>query len=157
MLNAESIARILKLEPLPVEGGLFRQTYIRQSADSAQPDSTAIYYMLVGTAFSHMHMLPDDEIYHFYMGSPVELLLLYPDGDGRIITLGTDLEAGQTPQLVVPAGVWQGSALMRGGEYALLGTTMAPGYLPEGYIHGTREALIDKYPAFAEQITRLTQ
>ena len=82
--------------------------------------------------------------------------MLYPDGSSRLETLGPDLAAGQTPQLVVPAGVWQGSALRPGGTCALMGTTMAPGYLPESYTHGDRDALLSRYPHRKDMIIRLT-
>ena len=77
---------------------------------------------------SALHRLPGDEVFHFYLGDPVRMLQLWPDGTSRKLVLGTDLGAGQVPQLVVPGGVWQGSVLVDGGAWALLGATMAPGF-----------------------------
>jgi predicted cupin superfamily sugar epimerase len=99
--------------------------------------------------------LPSDEVFHFYLGDPVSMLQLWPDGTGRIVILGPDVRAGQSPQLVVPAGVWQGSWLAS-GAWALLGTTMAPGFDFADYEAGDRLALTRAYPAFAEIIGRLT-
>lgn len=156
MLTAKEVADILKLAPLEGEGGLYRQTYLSRKDPHGPIDCTVIYYLLTARSFSHLHQLTDDEVYHFYMGSPVELVLLYPDGHDEVVTLGTDLAAGQVPQAVVPAGVWQGSALKPGGDYALLGTTMSPGYGSDSYTHGDRETLIARYPGQRDRIERLT-
>ena len=165
-MTAPDLIRLLGLKPLPREGGYYRETY--RSADQLaagglppryrrpRAASTAIYYLLTPDTFSALHRLPGDEVYHFYLGSPVRLLLLSPDARGQVVTLGTDLAAGQCPQAVVPHGVWQGSELVPGGEFALLGTTMAPSFEFEDYEAGDRAALIAQYPEFAEFIIRLT-
>ena len=159
----------LSLEALPVEGGHFRQTYLADEIVSVvstgqeipllKPRSTAIIYLLSADpdSFSAIHTLPTDEIYHFYLGDPVELLLLKQDGVSEIITLGHDVLNGQRVQFTVPAGVWQGSRLVPGGEFALLGTTMAPGYIDEDYTPGEREVLAEQYPDKAGLITLLTR
>jgi len=153
MLNADEIIRRLALKPLPREGGYFRETH--RSASS--PTSTAIYYLLTVDTFSAMHRLPGDEVYHFYQGDPVELLRLDPDGTGEIVRLGSDLTAGQRPQCVVPGGCWQGSRVTPGGTFALMGTTMAPGFDPADYRHGDRDDLTARYPTFAGMIDALTR
>ncbi len=107
-------------------------------------------------SFSALHRLAGDELFHFYLGEPVEMLQLDPRaGDGRVVLLGTDLAAGQRPQVVVPRGVWQGSRLRPGGALALLGTTMAPGFDFADYEDADTAALAAAFPAFAEQIRRL--
>ena len=104
-----------------------------------------------------MHRLLTDEIYHFYLGDPVEMLLLYPGGRGETVILGTDVLGGQRVQFVVPAGVWQGSHLQPGGQYALIGTTMAPGYENEDFQLASRQELASAYPAAASLIHSLTR
>jgi len=165
-LRADEVIALLDLRPLPFEGGYYREMY--RSADrlpaSALPPrygsdkhaATAIYYLLTPDTFSALHRLPTDEVFHFYLGGPVHLLQLHPDGAGRVVTLGTDLRAGQAPQVVVPRGVWQGSTLAPGGEFALLGTTMAPGFDRADFEAGERAHLTAQYPAFAGLIRRLT-
>jgi predicted cupin superfamily sugar epimerase len=113
-----------------------------------------MYYLLTPDTFSALHRLPTDEVFHFYLGDPVEMLQLYSDGSGRVVTLGPDLGAGQQLQAIVPRGVWQGSTLRAGGAWALLGTTVAPGFDFEDYEAGL-EPLAEQYPAFAERIRRL--
>lgn len=166
MLTAEQIIETLQLAPHPCEGGHFRQTYRSTLVipTGALPvgyvgdrvASTAIYYLLTADSFSEMHRLPTDEVFHFYLGDPVEMLQLHPDGHGEVLRLGTDLHSGQRPQLLAPGGVWQGSRLVPGGQLALLGTTVAPGFEYADYTSGRREELIAAYPAFAEMIASLT-
>lgn len=167
MLTPERLIELLQLAPLPIEGGYFRQTYVASQLVSsvalpelpqqARAVGSAIYYLLHDDHFSAMHRLSTDEIYHFYLGDPVEMLLLYPDGSHRVHLLGPDLEDGQQVQLVVPGGVWQGSRIRLGGHYALLGTTMAPAYDPEDFELGDRAALRQQYPASAALIAALTR
>ena len=117
---------------------------------------TAIYYLLEAGSFSEMHVLASDEIFHFYLGDPVEMLQLYPDGRSAVFTLGPDLAAGQHVQLVVPAGVWQGTRLVDGGKVALLGCTVTPGFDFADYRSGSYAELAAKWPAEAERIRKLT-
>src|SRR5207237_1405765 len=119
--------------------------------------ATAIYFLLTPDTFPALHRLPTDEIFHFYLGSPAQMLQLLADGTGRVVELGPEIPSGQTPQVVVPAGVWQGSLLKPGGDFALLGTTMAPGFDFRDYEAGDREMLLAQYPAFAEFIQQLTR
>jgi predicted cupin superfamily sugar epimerase len=167
MLTAEELIDLLDIKPLPLEGGLFRETY--RSADllpsSALPQrytkeksaGTAIYYLHTPQTFSALHRLPTDEVYHFYLGDPVEMLQLWPEGNGRVVILGQDLRAGQLVQVVVPEGVWHGSRLRPGGSFALLGTTMAPGFDFADYEAATHEDLVLRFPEFASVIKQLTR
>lgn len=166
MLTADALIRLLHLAPLPVEGGHFRQTWRSEvtmgtgSGDGRdRPAGTAIYYLLTDApdSFSALHRLPTDEVYHFYLGDPVELLMLHPDGRAGSAVLGHDLAAGQCVQLVVPRGTWQGSRVVPGGRVALLGTTMAPGFDAADYEGGTRADLVARYPSAAPLIVALTR
>ena len=160
-MTADQIKSLLHLEPHPVEGGWFRRTYT--SAGSVQlprglrAQGTAIYYLLEAGTFSEMHVLASDEIFHFYLGDPVEMLQLLPDGSSAVFTLGPDLAAGQHVQLVVPAGVWQGTRLIADGKVALLGCTVTPGFDFADYRNASAEELIAKWPAEAERIRKLTR
>ncbi len=166
-MTAEEIMRLLGLKPLPREGGCYIETYRSEDLvpQMALPEryggdkalSTAIYYFLTPDTFSALHRLPTDEIYHFYLGDPVELVQLRPDGSGSVTVLGTDLAAGMRPQVVAPNGVWQGSRLRPGGRFALMGTTMAPGFDPEDYQAGAREDLLRTHPQFRDLIQALTK
>ncbi len=165
MHSADEIIALLNLQPHPAEGGFFAETYRAAEAHAAaelpprygQPraHSTCIYYLLKPGTFSALHRLKSDEIFHFYLGDPVEMLRLHPDGRGETVVLGPDLAEGQRPQTLVPRGVWQGSHLLPGGRFALLGCTVAPGFDYADYEHGRREALAAAYPKFSEMIAAL--
>lgn len=167
MLTAKQVIELLQLEPLPVEGGYYRQTYLAADSVSqtalgarysgSKPFSSAIYYLLQSNDFSALHKLSTDEVYHFYLGDPVEMLLLYPDGASNVVMLGQNIEAGQSVQVVVPHGVWQGSHLLKGGQWALMGTTMAPAFDSSDFQLGEREALSRKYPERVVLIRALTR
>jgi predicted cupin superfamily sugar epimerase len=160
-MNANEIKTHLHLDPHPVEGGYYRRTYA--SAVSVElprghrPAGTAIYYLLESGTFSEMHRLDSDEIFHFYLGDPVEMLALHPGGRCFVETLGPDLQAGQHVQLLVPAGVWQGMRLKAKGEVALLGCTVTPGFDFSDYRGGTYAELSANWPAEAERIRALTR
>lgn len=167
-MTAEEVKRLLGLQPHPREGGWFVQTYAaeerigttmfedRRYADSRRT-GTAIYYLLEPDTFSEMHRLRSDEIFHFYAGDPIEMLQLLPDGSGRTVVIGNDLAAGQRPQLLVERGVWQGSRLIAGGRWALLGCTVSPGFEYEDYESGAREELRARWPAWEQMIGELTR
>jgi predicted cupin superfamily sugar epimerase len=165
--SVETLIALLGLKPLPVEGGYYAESYRSAEAISspalpgrytAGPRSfgSAIYYLLTPQTCSLLHRLKSDEVYHFYLGDPVELLALRPDGSGEVALLGPDLARDMRLQLAVPHGVWQGSRLRAGGRYALLGTTMAPGFDPADFELGRRSDLQQRYPAFADLIEALT-
>ncbi|HEY6448784.1 MAG TPA: cupin domain-containing protein [Acidobacteriaceae bacterium] len=169
-ISAAELRKLLRLEPHPREGGWFRQTWRSEGAiphdalparympaSMGRAAGTAIYYLLEPDSFSEMHRLASDEVFHFYLGDPVEMLQLYADGTGRRILLGSDLRAGQLVQTVVPQGVWQGSRLVPGGEVALLGCTVSPGFDYVDYASAERIALARQWPDWSEMIAVLTR
>ena len=165
-MTAEEIIAWLKLKPHPKEGGFFSETYragetipanvLPSRYSGSRAFGTCIYYLLTPATFSAMHRLQSDEVFHFYLGDPVEMLQLWPDGTGKTVVLGPDLRAGMQPQVIVPRGVWQGSRLIAGGRFALLGCTVAPGFDFADYEHGRRSDLIGSHPQFREKIMALT-
>ena len=165
-LNVEDVLRILSLVPLPREGGFFRETYRSQLVILAQAlppvytgsrhAATAIYYLLTPSSASLIHRLPGDEVFHFYLGDPVEMIQLHPNGRAKRVVIGSGIERGMRPQVVVPGGVWQGSRLVAGGRFALMGTTMAPGFEVEDFAAGNRAVLLRQFPEYADLIRALT-
>jgi predicted cupin superfamily sugar epimerase len=176
-LTATEIKELLHLKPHPTEGGWYVRTYesdalIGQASldlryGGPRHAATAIYYLLEPDTFSEMHRLKSDEIFHFYLGDPVEMLQLAPPhedlpgeldpGASARILIGNDLHAGQLPQVLAPHGVWQGSRLVPGGSFALLGCTVSPGFEFEDYESGNRDTLIAQWPEHAELIRALTR
>lgn len=165
MTTAAEIRQMLDMQPHP-EGGWFAEIHrapdqlaadaLPAGYDGPRSVSTAIYYMLEGAAISTMHRLRSDEIFHFYLGGPVEQLWLMPDGSHRLVTIGTDLAAGQRPQVVVPRNVWQGARVRGGQGFALVGTTVAPGFDFADFEIGQPDALLAGWPDAAPLIRDLT-
>lgn len=166
-VDAQYLKDALGLKPLPEEGGFFVETYRADSRlspaclggdyDGERALSTAIYYLLTPDTFSAMHRLRSDEIFHFYLGDPVEMLQLHPNGRIEEIVLGNDIRARHRQQVLVPAGTWQGAVLVDGGSYALLGTTVAPAFEFADFELGDRAKLTSLYPAASKVIARLTR
>jgi predicted cupin superfamily sugar epimerase len=166
MLTAQEIITLLHLKSHPEEGGFYRETYLSDETipaanlpprySSERAFGTAIYYLLTPETCSSLHRLKSDEIFHFYLGDPVTMLQLHPDGSSQEIILGQDIANGHQLQVVVPRHTWQGSYLMAGGQVALMGTTMAPGFDYADFEAGERDALMAKYPGKKELIIRLT-
>src|SRR5215204_3564764 len=103
--TARVLIASLDLQPLPGEGGFFRQTWRSSTA-------SAILFLLTREAFSALHRLDRDEVWHFYRGHPVEHVQLNPaDGNATITRIGPDVLAGEQPQLVVSENKWQGARL----------------------------------------------
>ena len=149
MNEIEKIIKQYDLKPLPVEGTLFKQTY-----DSGKGTAIIGLYCNEPDSKSLFHKLTEDEIWHFYGGDPLNLILLYPDGTSEDVLLGNDLEKDQRFQFTVPAGVWQAGHLIEGGTYSLYGCTMAPGFKERMFTGGTEEELTLSYPDRADEIRK---
>jgi len=166
-MDIEGLKKTLGLKPLPHEGGFYVESY--RSGERLPNEhlpsryarercfATAIYFLLTRDSFSALHRLASDEIYHFYLGDPVEMLRLAEPDAGRIVTLGADFDRGMKPQVVVPRGTWQGSRLVPGGRYALLGATVFPGFEFADFELAERESLLASHPAFSSLIKELTR
>lgn len=158
-----------EFQEIPMEGGLAFQTYISDEAipDQALPDRYAgsrqvnslIYFLLEDkeNCFSAMHQLKTDETYHYYIGDPVEMLLLYSNGTSETLLLGSDILNGQNVQHTVPRGTWQGSHLLPGGKFAFMAASMSPGFDSRDFTLGKRDDLVEKYPDRKLLITQLTR
>lgn len=166
--TADDIIKKLGLEPLPEEGGYFRETYRNDSpgvparhfgipSDSVRRISTAIYYVVTPRSFSALHRIRSDEVFHFYAGDPVEMIQISDKGVLRKLVIGPDVMNGQVPQVVVPREHWQGLRLREGGQWALLGTTVAPGFEFEDFETVEREQMVISFPELRESITKFTR
>ncbi len=158
--TADQIRQLWQMTKMPQEDVLFTPTYESPgTGPDGKPLSTAMVAMFTDAAgsFSDMHRLPTDEVWHFYLGDPIDLLLLHPDGGDELITLGADVLAGQRVQFTVPSGTWMGARLRPGGEYGVYGNTMAPGFVPSDFEPGDPAELSSRWPHRADLIAALTR
>lgn len=171
-MTPQEIIDLLHLTPNPEEGGYYADTYTAAikipnrdlpgfaPTEEERAICSAIYYFLEQNDFSAMHKVTGDMLYHFYNGSPVEMLLLYPDGfpkKSETCIFSGDLRICNNPMKLIPGGTWLGSRLLPKGSYALMGVTMSPGFNPADYTIGNRQELIRQYPEQAQLITQLTR
>lgn len=156
-LKASDIVKLLGLQELPEEGGYFARTY--QAKDHVHLDrgeravGDAIYYLITEDQFSGLHKLKCDEMWHFYMGDPVEMVL-FDDSEFNLIEIGnTDLKKHR-PQQLVKADQWQGTKLKPGGKWALIGTNAFPAYDHKDFTLGTLEMFLARPEEQIEIIKR---
>jgi predicted cupin superfamily sugar epimerase len=125
MNEANRLIALLGLKPHP-EGGHYRQTFEDAPGVSGRAHSTAIYYLLRAGEISRPHRIDAAEIWHFYRGDSLELLIQEEAGKTVRHVLGADIGVGQEPQVVVPPHAWQAAKPL--GAYTLVGCTVAPGF-----------------------------
>ncbi|WP_030667392.1 cupin domain-containing protein [Streptomyces rimosus] len=157
--SPEALVELYGLEPLPREGGRYRRTWAGPGRPDGRPEGSAIVVLLTAEPgdYSALHRLPTDEVWHFYLGDPLTLLLLEPSGGTRTAVLGPDVLGGQHVQFTVPAGTWMAAEVADGGAWSLFGCTMAPGFTFEDYEHGNAAELAARYPREAARITALSR
>jgi predicted cupin superfamily sugar epimerase len=129
-MTADAWIERLRLEPHP-EGGHFRETWRDASAAGGRGAGSAIYFLLRAGEISRWHRVDAVEIWHFYAGAPLELRVSTDGKKTSSQVLGTNLAAGERPQLIVPAHAWQ-SGRSR-GDYTLVGCTVSPAFEFDGF------------------------
>jgi uncharacterized protein len=160
-LAARSVVESLGLAPHP-EGGFYRETFRgslvleRLPHGGARNAHTAIYFLLPANAFSALHRVASDEVWHHYDGGPVELHTIDERGRHEQLVLGKDLARGERPQHVVPAGVWQ-AAVASETSHALCGCTVAPGFDFVDFEMPSRAELVARFPEHEVLLARLTR
>jgi len=122
-MTAADIIALLGLAPHP-EGGHYREMFRDPRQVDGRSVGTSIYFLLARGEVSHWHLIDAAEIWHFYMGDPLELKIV--DAVEQRLVLGPDLTTGERPQAVVPAGAWQSARSL--GDWTLVGCTVAPGF-----------------------------
>ena len=164
--SINNIIQKLQLEPHP-EGGYYRQTY--RSKDEIQSEnlgkeyqgsrsfSTCIYFLLTSDNFSAFHRIKQDEIWHFYDGSPILLHIISKSGVHTSHLIGRDLENGEVPQFIVEGGNWFGAEVVNKDSYSLVGCTVSPGFSFEDFELKPKKELINLFPENIEIISRLSR
>ena len=165
MTEAEKIIKSLQLQPHP-EGGFFKETYRSQgtiNVDSLGEDfsekrnySTCIYFLLTSDNFSAFHRIKQDEIWHFYKGSPIKLHVISEEGIYKKIIIGNNLEKGELPQCVVKAKQYFAAEVININDFTLVGCTVAPGFDFNDFELPKRNQLVSKFPQYQSEINRLT-
>jgi len=165
MINVDYWINHLNLLPHP-EGGYYKEMYrssgmISSSSlpggfDGDRHFSTAIYFLLRSEDRSVFHRIKSDELWHFYQGSTL-LIYVLQENELKILKLGSDLEKGESLQVMIPANCWFGAHVEQQNSFALCGCTVAPGFDFRDFEMADRKELLKKYPGFEKEIIRLTR
>jgi uncharacterized protein len=162
----QDIIQNLQLKPHP-EGGYYRETYRsigEINEESLNTDylgkrnySTCIYYLLTSDAFSAFHRIKQDEIWHFYNGSPICLHMISSQGVYSKVTIGINLNEGQVPQFIVPGGIWFAANVATNNDFSLVGCTVSPGFDFADFELAKRADLLNRFPQHHAVIKQLTK
>jgi hypothetical protein len=161
-LKGHEIRDLLGLEPHQTSG------YVKDTYKSAlsiapgglpapfadeHPLGTALYFMVTPKAPVKLHRIKNDQLYHYYLGDPIEVLMLHENGDSSLVMLGPNLRAGQQVQLLVPGNTFHTARLMGKRRWFLGGSTQWPGVVREEDVElGNVEELAAKYSDMAADI-----
>jgi len=149
------------------EGGYYKEVYrselkipgkVLNGFTSERNVATSIYFLIEKNNFSALHKIKSDETWHFYAGNALEVIEINDAGELKITCVGSDLSMGQTFQYTVKANTWFGSRVSAGGDFSLVGCTVAPGFDFNDFEMGHRQELLKRFPehrVLIEQMTRM--
>jgi uncharacterized protein len=159
-LTADEIRRLLNLEP-HATCGFVRLTFASKQLIAAgalpapfadeRPLGSALYFMVTPGAPVRLHRIRNDQLYHFYLGDPLEVFLLLADGSAERIVVGSDLRSGQRVQLLIPGNTFHTARLI-GRRWFLGASTEWPGVVPADVEIGNLDELAGKYPTAAADL-----
>lgn len=165
-MTAEAIIAQFGLKPHP-EGGHFRETYrsMGEIHEDALPRefrgnrnyATGIYFLLTSDTFSAFHRIKQDEMWHFYAGSPIKLHIISDSGAYESHIIGNDFLHGEIPQLTVPAHHWFAAETITPDSYSFVGCTVSPGFDFEDFVLPKRIELLEKFPQHEDIIKKFTR
>ena len=163
-LTADEIRTLLKLEPHPT-CGFVRETYLSAQSIApgglpapfadGRPMGSALYFMVTAGASVRLHRIRNDQLYHYYLGDPLEVVLLRGDGASERVIVGPDLRRGQRVQLLIPGNTFHTARVI--GDWFLGASTEWPGVIPADVEVGNLDELATKYPAVAADLRAIAQ
>ena len=166
LLTVKNYIKELNLLPHP-EGGYYKETYrstelipksgLPQRFSSARNFATAIYFLIEQNNFSALHKIKSDETWHFYAGNTLEVVEISEEGKLKKTCVGSNIGLGEVFQYTVKANTWFGSRVKVGGDFSLVGCTVAPGFDFEDFEMASREQLAIKYPELKSTIVEFTR
>ncbi len=160
-LTADGVRALLKLEPHPT-CGFVRVTFVSQEQIApgglpppfaeGRPAGSALYFMVTPSAPVRLHRIRNDQLYHYYLGDPIEVLMLRVDGATERAVVGPDLRAGQRVQLLIPGNTFHTARVIGRRRWFLGASTELPGVEPADVEISDVDALVAKYPDAAEDL-----
>src|SRR5215203_4816976 len=160
-LTAEEIVRLLDLQP-NATCGFVRVTFLSKLAIApgglpapfadGRPLGSALYFLVTPGAPVRLHRIRNDQLYHYYLGDPIEVLLLHANGQPDRVVVGPDIRNGQRVQLLIPGNTFHTARLVGRQRWFLGASTEWPGVIPADVEIGNLDELAQRYPAVAEEL-----
>ena len=160
-MSADEIRKLLDLEP-NATCGFVRLTFVDQRSIApgglpapfadGRPLGSALYFLVTPTAPVRLHRIRNDQLYHYYLGDPLEVFMLHADGTSERVIVGPDLRGGQRVQLLIPGNTFHTARLIGQDRWFLGASTEWPGVIPADVEIGNLDALAGKYPAVAADL-----
>ena len=162
-VTADEIKDLLKLEP-NATCGFVRETYksalqiapggLPAPFDKGRPAGTALYFMVTPDSPVKLHRIDNDQLYHYYLGDPLEVLLLREGGTSELVVVGPNIPGGELVQLLIPGGTFRTARVTGKKRWFLGASTEWPGVVlrDRDVEMGNIEALAVKYPEAAADL-----
>jgi len=165
-LTADDVRNLLDLEP-NATCGFVRITYVSRQSIAAgglpspfgdgRPVGSALYFMVTPAAPVRLHRIRNDQLYHYYLGDPLEVFLLRNDGASERVVVGPDLRGGERIQLFIPGNTFHTARVMSGRRWFLGASTEWPGVVPADVEIGDVDELATKYPRVAANLRAIAE
>ncbi len=162
--SPEELRTLLNLEPHPtcgyvnlsfVDSRVIAPGGLAEPFADGRPLGSALYFMVTPERPVRLHCIRNDQLYHRYLGDPLEILLLHPDGSHSVETMGEDVASGEHLQLLIPGSTFH-TARVRSGEWFLGASTEWPGVDPVDVVIGDSIELTQRFPAASSLIAEFT-
>ena len=163
-MTPDDVLKLLELEP-NATCGFVRETYrakqqiapggLAAPFADGRPLGSALYFMVTPQAPVRLHRIRNDQLYHYYLGDPIEVLLLR--GQGEHVIVGPDLRAGHRVQLLIPGNTFHTARIIGQKRWFLGGSTEWPGVIPADVELGKPDQLTAEFPQVAADIRNYPQ
>lgn len=165
-LSAQDVRELLQLEP-HATCGFVRVTFISNERIApgglpspfldGRPAGSALIFMVTPNAPVRLHRIRNDQLYHRYLGDPIEVIMLHENGSSERVIVGPDLAAGQRVQLFIPGNTFHTARVVGQRRWFLGASTEWPGVETVDVEIGDVDALASKYPDVADDLRAFQQ
>jgi predicted cupin superfamily sugar epimerase len=117
-----------------------------------QPLGSGLYFLVTPGAPVRLHRIRNEQLYHYYLGDPLEVFMLHAGGSSERTIVGPDIAGGERLQLRIPGNTFHTARVTGRGCWFLGGSTEWPGVVPADVEIGNLDELARNYPEVAAEI-----
>jgi uncharacterized protein len=160
-MTSEEICSLLDLEPNATCGST-RVSFVSQQSIAAggwpapfaagRPLGSALYFLVTPSSPVRLHRIRNEQLYHYYLGDPLEVFMLHADGSSERAVVGPDIRGGEHLQLRIPGHTFHTARVIGRQNWFLGGSTEWPGVVPSDVEIGKVDKLAASYPAIAADL-----